>query len=93
MFMASCSTSFLSQTPHLNRGFPCSYGTKASPTPGEEPDALHGDAQYHGEVDQKLVEEVMWAVGPVFQEVRQETSALLLEISSDAQMVELLMRR
>ncbi|CAM9644779.1 unnamed protein product, partial [Sphacelaria rigidula] len=65
----------------------------ASPTPGEEPDALHGDAQYHGEVDQKLVEEVMWAVGPVFQEVRQETSALLLEISSDAQMVELLMRR
>lgn len=91
--MASRSTSVLSQTPHQNRGFVCSYNTKASPTPGERPDALRGDGHFHGEVDQNLLEEVMWAVGPVFQEVRQETSALLLEISSNVQMVELLMRR
>lgn len=36
---------------------------------------------------------LFWAVGPAFQEVRLETSSLLHEMSSDAQMVGLLMRR
>lgn len=75
------------------------YDVQAVPSLHHAPSSLHSDPDKQGKTGVRVVEmpieaaTLFWAVGPVFQEVRMETSGLLHEISSDTHMVELLMRR